>query len=59
MKIPLEWTGQSLGQWATNMLRNDKAPLDLLFLVVLRDLTDVSTIIKSNTSLYVQIINHN
>ena len=44
MKIPLEWTGQSLEQWATNMLRNDKAPLDLLFLMILRDLTDVSAI---------------
>ena len=43
MKIPLEWTGQSLGQWTTNMLRNDKAPLDLLFLMVIRDLIDVST----------------
>ena len=59
MKIPLEWTGQSLGQWATNMLRNDKAPNDLLFFMVPRDLTDASTIIKSNTSLYLQLINCN
>ena len=41
-EIPLQWKGWSPGQWATKMLKNDKEPLDLVFLMCLRDLTDVS-----------------
>ena len=44
MKIPLSWKGQSLGHWAAAMMRSDKEPLDLVFLMVLRDLTDVSAL---------------
>ena len=44
MKIPLSWKGQSLGHWAAAMMRSDKEPLDLVFLMVLRDLTNVSVL---------------
>ena len=38
MERAVSWT------WAAAMMRSDKEPLDLVFLMVLRDLTDVSAL---------------
>ena len=41
VNIPLKWLGMSPGEWCQHMIKDD-TPMDLICLIVWRDMTDVS-----------------